>query len=101
MYEAALRAHGGAQGSAAVPLEKIVALVEGTGSEAERLATLNAVMSDEESAKEFEVLRSLAANRPPARSTLTRRPYVLKSLALAAAVIIVAIPTIRAAFAPK
>ena len=101
MYEAALRARGAVRSNATVPLEKIVALVEGAGSETERLATLDAVMSDEESTKEFELLRSLAANRPPARSTWTRRPYVLTSLALAAAVVIVAIPTIRAAFAPK
>lgn len=101
MYEAALRARGGAQSNAAVPLEKIVALVEGAGSEAERMATLDAVMSDQESAKEFELLRSLATNRPASRSSWTRQPYVLTSLALAAAVIIVAIPTIRSALAPK
>jgi hypothetical protein len=101
MYEAAVGARGGARANAAIPLEKIVALVEGTGSEEERLATLDAVMSDKESAKEFELLRSLAANRPPARPTWMRRPYVLTSLALAATVVIVAIPTIRSTFAPK
>jgi hypothetical protein len=101
MYEEALRAQANDQRRATVPLDKIVALVEGTGSETERLTTLDAVMADEESAKEFELLRSIAANRPHKRSTGVRQPYVLTSLALAAAVMIVAIPSIRSAFAPK
>jgi hypothetical protein len=83
----------------AVPLERMLALVEGRGSEHERLETLDAVMADAASAREFELLRALAANREPAPpATLPRRwaMWVLpSSLAAAAALTLVALPTLR------
>jgi hypothetical protein len=83
----------------AVPLERMLALVEGRGSERERLETLDAVMADAASVREFELLRALAANRAPARpATLSRRwaMWVLpSSLAAAAAIAFVALPALR------
>ena len=101
MYEAMLRTRGTVQGQAAVPLERMVDLVEGRGSETERLATLDAVMADDESAKEFELLRALAANRGATRSSWARRPYVLASLATAAMLLVVAIPAVRSTLGPR
>jgi len=98
MYDTALRARGSVRAGAAVPLERILDLVEGRGGEEERLATLDAVMADEESAKEFELLRSLAANRPATRATWARRSYIVLCLAAAAAVLVVAAPVMRSAF---
>ena len=101
MYDATLRARGSVRGQGAVPLDRIVDLVEGRGADEERLATLDAVMADEESAKEFELLRALAANRPAARSSWARRPYVIVSLAAAAVLLFIAMPAVRSAFAPQ
>jgi hypothetical protein len=101
MYEAMLRTHGSTRGHAAIPLERMVDLVEGRGGDTERLATLDAVMADEESAKEFELLRALAANRPAKKSSLARRPYVMTSLAAAAILLIVAIPAVRSVLGPR
>jgi len=98
MYDSALRARGSVRAGAAVSLERILDLVEGRGGEEERLATLDAVMADEESAKEFELLRSLAANRPATRATWARRSYIVLCLAAAAAVLVVAAPVMRSAF---
>jgi hypothetical protein len=96
-YQALLRQRQGNRSHAMVPLERIVDLVEGRGDDTERLATLDAVMADEESAKEFELLRSLATNQRVTRSSWTRRAYVVVSLAAAAMLLVVVIPTLRSA----
>ena len=96
-------------------LERVQALVEGRGSEEERLATLDAVMSTPEGAREFELLRALAANRPagvrawrlprlltPQATNGTRpdivpawrRPRVLAPLAAAAVLVLAAVPLV-------
>ncbi|MEP6733254.1 MAG: hypothetical protein ABJE10_21605 [bacterium] len=98
-YQALLREREGIRGQA-VPLERMRDLVEGRGDEAERLATLDAVMADAESAKEFELLRALVANRPPTRVSWARRPYLLATVAAAAVIMIVAIPLARSSFGP-
>jgi hypothetical protein len=64
--------------------EAMLALVEGRGSEAERLGTLDRVMQSEETRREFELLRSaVAASRPH------RRVLSTQWLAAAALVVIV------------
>ena len=103
-YDALLRARAETPRPPAVPLEQMLALVQGRGSERERLATLDAVMADEASAREFELLRALAANRAPAVRQLTpwrhlRAPYVGAWLA-AAALVLVALPAARRALGP-
>ena len=97
-YDALLRARR-AGAAPAVPLDHIVALVEGRGAEAERLATLDAVMADDASAREFELLRAVAANRAANNATtFTARwwsTYAAASLAAAAALALVALPPTR------
>jgi len=99
-YDALLRARAGAGQSAADPeavsLERILALVEGTGDENARLATLDAVMADDASRREFELLRALATNQPSVRRTrrVWRLPATIAALA-AAVVLVVVIPTVR------
>jgi hypothetical protein len=101
-YDALLRARTAAGESAgtagAIPLESILALVQGSGEESQRLATLDAVMSDEASRREFELLRALAANTQSARRAGRpwRLPAVIATLA-AAAVLVAIIPTVRRA----
>jgi hypothetical protein len=64
--------------------EQMLALVEGRGSDAERLRTLERVMRSEESRRDFELLRAAAAaSRPPRRG-------VNRMLAAAAVVLVVA-----------
>jgi hypothetical protein len=84
----------------AVPLAQIVALVEGRGGETERLATLDAVMRDAGSTREFELLRALAANVRPKRSIQSRRLVVITSLAAAALLMLVGLPELRALLSP-
>lgn len=103
VYDALLRKHAAAagkpnSGARAVPLESILALVEGQGSETERLATLDAVMADDASRREFELLRALAANQPTARRARNpgRLPAAVATLA-AAAVLFVVLPSVRRA----
>jgi len=85
---------------AAVPHERLVALVEGRGAESERLATLDAVMSDPESAREFELLHALHANVRTARSIRPRRVAIISSLAAAALLIVAGLPALRSARTP-
>jgi hypothetical protein len=96
-YDALMRSRADGEQTAgrapAVPVENIVALVEGRGGETERLATLDAVMADEASLREFELLRSLAANRQSQWST--RRAWRVVATLAAAAVLFVVIPTVR------
>jgi hypothetical protein len=77
----------------------MLALVEGRGSERERLETLDAVMADAGSAREFELLRALAANRAPARPARLPQRWLVwalpSSLAAAAALALVALPAAR------
>ena len=70
-YQAALHARKGGRGS--VALERIVALVEGEGSEAERLETLDLVMADEVLRHEFELLRAAAAGGAVTEPALSDR----------------------------
>ena len=89
-YEALLRVQRQDATTQRVSPERMLALVERRGSEAERLATLDAVMSDRESAREFELLRALAsARRSSARHGL-RSPRA--RLAIAAMLLAIAIP---------
>jgi hypothetical protein len=78
-----------------VPLERILALVEGRGSEEERIETLDTVMADREMARELELLRAVAANRP--RTESVRRWRYVAPLLAAAALLLIAIPTTREA----
>jgi hypothetical protein len=79
-----------------VSLESIVALVEGRGDENERLATLDAVMADEDSRREFELLRALAANQPRHSGARSRWRFTMTVATLAAAaVLIVVVPISR------
>ncbi|AHG88750.1 hypothetical protein J421_1213 [Gemmatirosa kalamazoonensis] len=98
-YDALLRARRTTHAAPAVPLDHILALVEGRGAESERLATLDAVMADEASAREFELLRAVAANRPATTTTtFTARwwtTYAAASLAAAAVLAVVALPAAR------
>ena len=75
----------------AVPLERLLALVEGRGSEEERLATLDHALADPATARELELLRAIATTQPavPAR----RRWWTAAPLlAAAAAIAIIALP---------
>lgn len=78
-----------------VPLDDMLALVEQRGSESERLATLDRVMTDPASASEFEMLRAVAqpARRVARQATWFRAAGVMS---LAAAVLLVAIPMLDA-----
>ena len=92
MYGALLHRRSGA-GAAPDP-DRLLALVEGRGEEAQRLATLDAAMADAHVAREFELLRALAANRPTP-TPAWRRPAVLVPLAAAAVLVAVAIPVVE------
>ena len=70
-YQAALHARKSGRGS--VALERIVALVEGEGSEADRLETLDLVMADEVLRHEFELLRAAAAGGAVTEPALSDR----------------------------
>jgi len=98
-YDALLTARARADAPPAVPLDRMLALVEGRGGERERLETLDRVMADPASASEFELLRALAANRAdsarPARRWI---PYALSGLAAGAALTLVALPAARQSF---
>lgn len=69
-----------------MPVERILALVEGTASEAERLETLNVVMQDERLLREFELLRAAAGaaldapRRPRWRGHLTKAAALVVAL---------------------
>ena len=67
-----------------VPIERILALVEGSGSEDERLETLNAVMKDARLLREFELLRAAAG----ASREAPRQPVWRLQLAKAAAIVV-------------
>ena len=92
-YDALLKARSsdGAQGQ--VSLERMLALVEGRGTEAERVATLDAVMADPVSARELALLRAVAANRP--RQAWPRWWMTIPVLAAAAALLVVTTPALR------
>ena len=75
-----------------LPPERILAVVEGVGSDAERVATLDAVLANPSMARELELLRAIGANRPRARAPWVITPLLL---AAAAAVLFVAIPAVR------
>ena len=92
-YEALLRQSRRPAAAQRVSPERILALVERRGSEAERLATLDAVMSDSESAHEFEMLRSLAIARQSGQPSGWRSARGW--LAIAASLLIIAIPAGR------
>lgn len=77
----------------AVPLENVLAAVEGRGSEEERIATIEAALAHPASARELEMLRALSANRPRVPAFQWRTATVI--LAAAAAVAIVAVPITR------
>ena len=75
-------------------LDAMLALVERRGSVASRLATLDAAMSDPDSAHELELLRAVAANQP--RAGLSRFASAPMLVAAAAAVLlVVAVPLAR------
>jgi hypothetical protein len=74
--------------------ERMLAAIEGHGSEAERIATIDAALAHPASAHELELLRALAANRRVARRAVPWRTVSL-ALAAAAAVAIAATPTVR------
>ena len=77
-----------------VALEDIMAAVEGRGSEAQRVATLDSALSHPTSAREVELLRAIAANDKPARRIVRwSSPLVLAAAALA----IIAVPVARQA----
>lgn len=75
-----------------LPPERILAVVEGRGSEAERVATLDAVLADPAMARELELLRAISANRPRTHARWVAAPLLL---AAAAAVLFVAVPALR------
>ena len=81
-----------AQTSGVTP-ERMLAAIEWHGSEEERIATIDAALAHPASARELELLRALAANRV-ARRALPWRTMAL-GLAAAAALAIVATPTVR------
>jgi hypothetical protein len=93
-YDSLLRARRRAADADAVSLDRMLALVEQRGSDEERLATLDAVMSDRTSAHEFELLRALAVNRPQSRLRW-RSSGTVMSLAAVAAVLFVAVMVAR------
>lgn len=74
-YERALQARAGSD-AAAVPLERVEALIEGAGSELERLRTLDAVLASSEGRRELDVLwaasRAASPSREPVRNTESR-----------------------------
>lgn len=92
-YDALLRSRDRDAGMQRVSPERMLALVERRGTEAERLATLDAVMADAESGREFELLRALSvAQRTGARAGL-RSPRAW--IAIAAMLLVIAIPAGR------
>lgn len=97
-YDALLRTQGHDSTTPRVSPERMLALVERRGSEAERLATLDAVMADRESAREFELLRALASGRRSKGRRTLRSPHAW--LAIAAVLLIVAIPAGRLVLRP-
>jgi hypothetical protein len=75
-----------------VALEDILAAVEGRGSEAQRVATLDAALSHPRSARELELLRAIAAPQQPARKAVRwNSPLLLAAAAMA----IIAVPVAR------
>jgi hypothetical protein len=72
----------------------MLAAVEGRGSEAERIATIDAALANPASAHELELLRALAANRRVSRRAVPWRTVSLV-LAAAAALAVVAMPAVR------
>jgi hypothetical protein len=91
---AALMARAPSEDRPAVPLERLLAAVEGRGSEADRIAAIDAAMADGRTASELELLRAVASNRRPAARTV---PWRYAPIALAAAALaLVAVPATRA-----
>jgi hypothetical protein len=93
-YAALLRTRATHERPPDIPLERLLALVEGKGTESERLATLDEAMQHPSTARELEVLRAVAANRDTSSgvAALVHRWRVTIPL-LAAALMIVAVPT--------
>ncbi len=83
-YQRALEHRRGPDRHACPSVEAIEALVEGSGAESQRLATLDHVMSCAACQREFELLRAIGAAGRPRRTALQPRTY-----ALAAAVVLV------------
>ena len=82
-----------AQSSDVTP-ELMLAAIEGHGSEADRIATIDAALAHPASARELELLRAVAANRTVSRRAVPWRTVSLV-LAAAAALAIVATPALR------
>jgi hypothetical protein len=101
LYTELLRARAASGRAATVPLERIVDLMEGRGDDAERLTTLDAIMSDEATAREFETLRALTANRPAAPSSWARSTWMAPLFAAAAVLLLITMPAVRSAFGPS
>lgn len=80
-------------GAPTVPLENVLAAVEGRGSEEERIATIEAALAHPVSAREMEMLRALAANRRSVPAFQWRTATLI--LAAAAVVAVVAVPVTR------
>jgi hypothetical protein len=95
-YAALLRTRASEQRPPDIPLERLLALVEGKGSDSERLATLDEVMQHPSTVRELEVLRAVAANRDASRgiAALVPRWRVTIPLLAAAALMIVAVPAV-------
>lgn len=88
-YERSLKARDGAAESTAVPLDALDALVHRTGSEAERLRTLNAAMSSAQGRREFEIARAAArAASPDNAARGKRRAYSTRWIGVAAALLV-------------
>ena len=85
-YERWLQKAGSRPGSLEVPLERLDALVGREGSEADRLRTLDVVMSSAEGRREFEV--AWAASRAAAEYGKTKRPSIMRAWGLAAAALL-------------
>lgn len=98
-YDALLSRRAREEHAAAVPLERIAALVEGRGAEAERLATLDLVLRDATAAREFALLRAVAAARPRVARRAPART-VLLGLAVAASVTLLVLPRLRTTASP-
>ncbi len=94
-YSALLQTRHDVPESGRVPLEEMLALVERRGSESERLATLDRVMIDPTALGEFEMLRAMAQ---PSHLSARQPTWVRAAgvMALAAAVLLVAIPMLEA-----
>lgn len=85
-YERALAARAPREASVDLPLERIEALVAGTGSEAERLRTLDMALSSADGRRELDVTWAAhRAARPEPRRTMTWR-----GLAVAATLVLAA-----------